>query len=383
MKDADVIDSAQALPQFDRFDVACLRERVLSFEDDLRDLAAALLAEGRPLVAARLVASLTELNFPEDHVKDGQSAVRRYCRDRLACTTASDDPVQFADLVEALAALEPDNGGAAKNVDRACVLLLNQARRSCTLGEENEAIRLARRAAAAKPLGQANRIRCADMLADCGRPDEGAAVLLDSPDCDDNLLAKIAALLRRVDNWAGLNVCLERRRHSERFRQVFVEARERLSAQLNEGLDEKEILQLLDSALALVAISEDSAVDGEVVSAVLKRSRRAIRRHGRGDRLLLEEMCKKHLALGPEDREVSRRYVRLLRACGRHGEAREELLHQVQRDPHDEGMWKELSKCCAALGLKGEASEAENRSHAMAASGDFGTAHAVPETAGF
>ena len=274
-------------------------------------------------------------------------------------------------LVEALAALEPANVNVAKFVERGCILLLNQARRSLAEGDKRDATALARRAAAAKLTGQAIRIRCADVLADCGRPDEGAVVLLDSHEYDDKLLGRVAALLRSVDDWSGLYVRFESLRQLPECEEILVDVRNRISVQLNESLDSKDVLHLLDGALALVAASRPFAIDSDLAAAILKRSRRAIRQLGRGNHPLVGELCSKHLALCPEDRDVRRRYVRLLMACGRHSEARDELLHQMRRDPHDEAMWRDLSKCCAILGLRREASDAETRAHSMADSGTF------------
>jgi Flp pilus assembly protein TadD len=219
-----------------------------------------------------------------------------------------------------------------------------------------------------------NRSRCAELLADCGQSDEGVVLLCKSREEDGASVPKIAAMLARVDEWSGLYEWLRRLRRSAGFETILADVAPRISAQLRKDIESKDACHLLNTALALAAASEKPVADSELVSAVLKRSRRTIRQFGRGEYPLLEEACKKHLALCPEDREVRRRFVRALLARGGYGEARAELLFQMKCDPHDEGMWSDLSKCCAMLGLSDEASVAESRSRSLTPSGIFDTA---------
>jgi tetratricopeptide (TPR) repeat protein len=354
--------------------VTCLRDRVLNLEDDVRDLVATLLAQDKPLIAGRLVASLQALNITSEDVRAARNAVKTFCRSALVGMTAPDNPLRFTDLVESLGALEPENLKLGEAAERGCSVLLNRAQRSLAQGGLAEGLAEARRAAAVRAIDRTNRIKCADILVACGCTAEAVALLL-APGMDDaGALEKAVALLANIDDWSGLDALLSALRQSPGTDAVLARIARRIGVALSDALDRRDAVYLLNTALALLSASANPASHSDLIEAVLRRSRRAIRRIGRSDRPLLEQLCKKHLALSAGDREVGRRYARLLAACGRHRERREVLRGQLQLDPHDEGMWSDLSRCCAYLGLKKEASDAANRGLALTPSGVFQTA---------
>jgi tetratricopeptide (TPR) repeat protein len=346
--------------------VACLGGLISTFGQDVRDLVSEVLSAGTPLIAARLLAAVGEQDAVlRDAVREAKQAVNLFCRDTVASITAGGETMQFSECVQALYELTPENAGLQDANARACAILLRRARRAQKDNDTPAAISMLRRASAAPCFDNDMRILCADLFEQCGDVRGAILALLPIVATDEAVLHRVLGLLGVNRDWMRLDGSLVEIRRQCKVRSGFIEKLEAVSEAIEldlwEKLDSPDVSSLLEHALALAALSKTSECFEDVIGAVLKRSRRAIRKVGFGDRTLVSKLCLMHLTLAPFDREVKRKFVKLELKSGRHNEGRALLAAELERDPHDEGFWSDLASCDDALFLADEARYARAR----------------------
>lgn len=352
--------------------VACLRLLIATHGRDIRHIVSEVLSAGKPLIAARLLTTTDERHLVfDDQIREARQTVDTYCRKLLAGITADQCPLQFAECVRTLLELMPKKTDLHKANARVCALLLRQARDCYRENDAAAALSMLRHAVDTTYCDDRTRTLCIDLFLECG--DVRGAILALIPLVGENNSAmhRLLALLTKISNWAGLDEALvvvrercDGRVDCARELQMAAHA---VVLDLWARLDVEDASRLLDQASALVALSGASERNGEVIEAVLKRSRRAIRKAGYGDRPRLSRLFEKHLVLAPSDRDIRRKLVKLRLKSAQYLDGRALVTAELERDPHHEGSWNDLALCNDALFLRGEAKYARDRAQLLAA----------------
>jgi tetratricopeptide (TPR) repeat protein len=136
-------------------------------------------------------------------------------------------------------------------------------------------------------------------------------------------------------------------------------------------LETDPIDQLLKGCVVLRILGGDTPDLVELIQAVAKRSRHAIRATPMADRISLETLCTLHLLLAPEDKDIRIKLARLRMRMHAYDVAKPDLIDLVFHDPYRDDFWRDLAKCLRELDLADDAEVAERHAEELYPSESF------------